>query len=131
MWKVQLAADRESTITVDESLDGFEHTSAWLSDNDYLFLAYNLNGKTLPAGMHALLHIGNAQLNTIRLSDAAGRGVLAVIGGETTGIDRMASDVMKANGVYDLQGRKIYGKTDDLGKLPKGVYIINGEKVVK
>lgn len=119
-----------SQFEVAEDLDCFEHTSAWLTDNDYLFLAYNLNGKTLSAGKHALLYIGDADLSTLRLSDMLGRNV-EVVAGNTTAIDNMGSKVLLQGGVYNLKGQKVSGKAGDLHKLPKGVYIVNGEKVVK
>ena len=126
----KLKENNEKMISVAEDMKGFEHTSAWLSDNDYLFLGYNMNGKTLTAGKHAILIIGDAQIADIRLSDRNGHNIIA----ESTTvdkIDRMARDVMTINGIYDLQGRKISGKASDLQKLPKGVYIINGVKVVR
>ena len=131
--QVQLATADGQEITVAEDLDGFEHTSAWLSDNDYLFLAYNLNGKTLPAGKHALLHIGDAEVAAIKLADAIGHNVTVVSGngGEPTGIDRMGKDVMTVKGVYSINGQKMAGSLEQMKKLPKGVYIIDGQKVVK
>ncbi|MCR5130121.1 MAG: S8 family serine peptidase [Prevotella sp.] len=126
----KLKENNEKLITVAEDMKGFEHTSAWLSDNDYLFLGYNMNGKTLKAGKHAILIIGDAQIADIRLSDRNGHNIIA----ESTTvdkIDRMARDVMTVGGIYDLQGRKISGNASDLQKLPKGVYIINGVKVVR
>ncbi len=131
--QVQLALDgrgNKEDVRVAEDLNGFEHTSAWLSDNDYLFLAYNMNGKTLPAGKHALLHIGNGLIAQMRLADNAGHNVEA-IGDDATRINRMAGDVMTVPGIYDLQGRKITGNSQWQGQLPKGVYIINGKKVVR
>lgn len=129
--QVQLALDEgENEVRVAEGLNGFEHTSAWLSENDYLFLAYNMNGKTLPAGKHALLHIGNGLVAQMRLADSAGRNVEA-IGDDATKINRMATDVMTVPGIYDLQGRKITNDSQWQGQLPKGVYIINGKKVVR
>ena len=119
-----------SQFRVADDLNGFEHTSAWLSDNDYLFLAYNMNGKTLDAGKHALLHIGTAKIADIRFSDSAGHNVEAM-GDEATRVNRMASDVMTVPGIYDLQGRKITGNSAEQSCLPKGVYIINGRKVVR
>lgn len=126
----KLKENNEKMISVAEDMKGFEHTSAWLSDNDYLFLGYNMNGKTLTAGKHAILIIGDAQIADIRLSDRNGHNIIA----ESTTvdkIDRMARDVMTINGIYDLQGRKISGNASDLQKLPKGVYIVNGVKVVR
>lgn len=112
-------------------LNGFEHTSAWLSDNDYLFLAYNLNGKSLTAGKHAVLTLGDGTLSSLRLSDAQGRNVAIVAGKGTTAISAMGAKVMTQQGVYNLNGQKVTVTAEDLKQLRKGVYIINGEKVVK
>lgn len=131
--QVQLTADGRSLMSdvrVSENLDGFEHASACLSDNDYLFLAYSLNGKTLSAGKHALLHIGNAQIASLHLSDTRGRNVNAV-GSDVTRVSRMGGDVMNVDGIYDIYGRKIVSSNSPKSKLPHGIYIINGKKVVK
>ena len=132
--QVQLALDGRSkeNIGVASDLDGFEHTSAWLSDNDYLFLAYNMNGKTLTAGKHALLHIGNSEIASIRMSDISGKKIAAINGNgdNATSIDRMGKDVMNVKGVYDLQGRKIT-ISEKQNTLPHGIYIIDGKKVIK
>lgn len=119
-------SSKKDDISVASDLDGFETASAWQTDNDFLFLAYSMNGKTLTPGKHALLHIGEAEISSLRLSDAQGKNV-SVNAGETTGIDRMGKHVMNVNGVYDLQGRKL----SPLTSLKKGIYIINGDKVVK
>lgn len=129
--QVQLNMTDKKDITTTEALNGFEQVSAWLSDNDFLFLAYNMNGKTLTSGKHALLKIGDAEISQIRLSDAQGRNVTIVAGEGTTGIDLMGSKIQLQGGVFNLKGQKVAGKSTDLQKLPKGVYIINGEKVVK
>ncbi|MBR5634735.1 MAG: hypothetical protein IKW78_06125, partial [Prevotella sp.] len=53
---------------------------------------------------------------------------------DQTGIEAIGQDErlkMKDDGsVFDLQGRKIVNGTSVNGKLPKGVYIVNGRKVV-
>ena len=121
----------EGSITVSEDLDGFEHASAWLSENDYLFLAYNMNGKTLTPGKHALLYIGDNELSSLRLADVYGHNVEAVAGEGTTAVDNMGSKVQTQKGIYDLQGRKLSPLNSHLSTLKKGVYIINGKKVVK
>lgn len=128
--QVQLTLDgrgKKEEVRVADDLDGFEQASAWLSDNDYLFLAYSMNGKTLAPGKHALLHIGDADITSLRLSDTTGKNVNVSNGDGTTGIDRMGKHVMNINGVYDLQGRKLSSTTP----LKNGIYIINGKKVVK
>lgn len=129
--QVQLNVNSQQETSTADDLDGFEHTSAWLSDNDMLFLAYNMNGKTLTEGKHALLIIGDGDVTNLRLSDTQGHNVPVEFGGQTTGIDAMGSKVMLQGGVFNLKGQKLAGKASDLQKLPKGVYIINGEKVVK
>lgn len=126
--QVQLNLDGQRDVKVADDLDGFEHTSAWLTETDYLFLAYNLNGKTLSAGKHALLHIGNADLTSLRLSDTQGHNVRVVAGEGTTRVDAMGSKVMTQKGVFNLNGQKVSGNDTN---LRKGVYIVNGEKVVR
>lgn len=128
--QVQLNLPEKKDMTVADYLNGFEQASAWLSDNDYLLLAYNMNGKTLPAGKHALLNIGDADISQLRLSDANGRNVM-IEAGNATAIDAMGSKIQLQGGVFNLKGQKVAAKSSDLQKLPKGVYIINGEKVVK
>ncbi len=128
--QVQLNMNEKRDVTTTETLDGFEQVSAWLSDNDMLFLAYNMNGKTLSAGKHALLNIGNADLSMLRLSDSQGRNV-KVGAGSITGIKAMGSKVLQQGGIFNMNGQKMSGNAVDIKKLPKGVYIINGEKVLK
>lgn len=128
--QVRLNVEKGRVISVDESLNGFEQTSAWLSDQDWIFLAYNLNGKTLPAGKHALLHIGEAGLSTLCLSDANGRNV-KVTQAETTAIDHLAGSLKTTGSIHSLDGKTISVDEKQKDQLPKGVYIVNGEKVVK
>jgi hypothetical protein len=129
--QVQLNMSKMADVVVAEDLNGFEHTSSWLSDNDYQFMAYNLSGKTLPAGKHALLKISEAEISKLILSNTRGVVVPNKSGDGTTNIDAMGAKVMQQDGIFNLKGQKITGKVSDLEKLPKGVYIINGEKVVK
>ena len=129
--QVQLNMDEPQSVTVMNSLNGFEQTSAWLTDNDYLFLAYNLSGKTLCAGKHALLKIGEASISQVRLSDTQGQNVTAEAGKGVTRIETIVSKKLLQGGVFNLNGQKVAGKAEEFDKLPRGVYIINGEKVIK
>ena len=121
---------QDGSLVAYEALQGFEQVSARMSDNDLLFLVYSMSGRTLSPGKHALLYVGDAKIASIRLSDSFGHGVKAA-GSDATVITRLGSEVMTAKGVYDLQGRKLTGGNIQDVKLPKGVYIINGKKVVK
>ena len=129
--QVQLDVVEGQEIYTAEDLDGFETASAWLSNTDYLFIAYSMSGKSLTPGRHALLHIGVAKLTSLRLSDAAGHNIsVTEKGGETTGMDSFRRNVVSSRGVFDLSGRKVT-VSDKQESLPHGVYIIDGKKVVK
>lgn len=128
--QIQIATEKGSQIKATDEMEGFEQTSSWLSDNDFIYLAYSMSGKTLAAGKHAILNIGNAKIMDIRLSDAAGKNVEAKAGQETS-VTRLGADVMNVSGIYTLTGVKLSGRSSDLKKLPAGVYIVDGNKVVK
>lgn len=128
--QIQIATEKGRQITATDEMEGFEQASSWLSDNDFLFLAYSMSGKTLAAGKHAILNIGDAKITDIRLSNAAGKNVEAKAG-ELSSITRLGSDVMNVSGIYTLTGVKISGRSNDLKKLPAGIYIVDGKKVVK
>ncbi len=118
------------TVTGTEALDGFEQTGAWINDADYLFMAYNLSGRTIPVGKHALVNIGKGLLKAIVLSDVEGHNVQAVPE-NTTGLDEALIPPYNISGVYNMMGIKIADDSSVLDRLPGGIYIVNGKKVVK
>lgn len=128
--QIQIATEKGSEVTATGEMEGFEQASSWLSDNDFIYLAYSMSGKTLTAGKHAILNIGNAKIMDIRLSDAAGKNVEAKAG-ELSSITRLGSDVMNVSGIYTLTGVKLSGRSSDLNRQPAGVYIVDGKKMVK
>jgi hypothetical protein len=129
--QVQFAAKAGTDIKAAEGLNGFEQASAWLTDEDYMLMAYSFGSKNLQPGKHALLHIGDAEMTDIRLGDLNGNYVKAVSGSGTTAIDKVSlTKTLNKAGVYNLNGQKVAGSADSR-KLQHGVYIINGQKVVK
>jgi|GEM_PF-474878 len=130
--QVSLDAPQGSSITPTEDLDGFEKVSTWLADNDYLFLAYNMAGRTISAGRHPILNIGANEIADIRLSDTYGHNVMATPS-IVTAVENINADGKRAvpQGIFDLMGRKISSKASDINRLPHGIYIVNGVKVVK
>lgn len=131
--QVQVNMDEKVTPSTADDLEGFEHTAAWLTDNDYIFLAYNMNGKTLTAGKHALLNIGEATLSSLCLSDAQGHNV-KIVSANPTGIGSITGTNKRMStqrGIYNLSGQKVAGDASQLKSLPSGVYIVDGQKVVK
>ncbi len=127
--QLMLTADREATITATETLNGFEQVGAWMDETSYLFMAYNMAGRVIPAGRHAILNIADAGITDIRLSDKDGHNVLAVPAVPTV-IDHIAADQQVRRGVYDLMGRKVANDASSLPRLQPGIYIVNGSKVV-
>lgn len=113
-------------------LDGFEQAGAWIHGSDYVFLGYNASGKTIPAGRHAILDIGDgAELKSLILSDPRGKNVS--VEGEVTGADKLkaAAATLGRKGIYTTDGVKVEVDEDKIGSLPHGVYIINGNKVLR
>ena len=132
--QVQLSLNercKKEDVRTSDELKGFEQASAWLTDDDYLLLAYSMSGKTLSAGKHALLYIGDSDISQLRISDINGHNVTVIAGDGATQIDVMGSRVQRQEGIYDLYGRKLVDGKSSNRKLPHGVYIINGKKVVK
>lgn len=129
--QVQVNVSDDTEISTLDDLKGFEQAGAWLSKNDYLFMAYSMKGKSLSAGKHALLRIGDGQVTSITIGDVNGMKVAASVGSGTTAIDNMATAVKKQTGIYNLKGQKVAGSADELRNMPKGIYIVDGIKVMK
>ena len=67
--------------------------------------------------------------NTSMGSTAASLGI--IFGeGTTTGISTIEVQSENADAIYDLRGQKV-GSANQLNSLPKGIYIINGKKIIK
>lgn len=78
----------------------------------------NAEGKLQKGGAGAYVDAFHAYLN---VTNAAG---VAFNGSTPTAINGVAADKTVNTAVYDLSGRRVYGK------LQKGLYIMNGKKVV-
>ena len=129
-FQVQLALDKAYDIVPTETLKGFEVASSWLTKNDYRLMAYSFGNKTLPAGKHAVLYIGNADITSLCISDAVGNK-LNVKSDDPTSVEGVTGrNIIRSNGVFNLQGQKVSGE-DVIYNLQRGVYIINGKKVIK
>ncbi len=87
--QVRLDVAKGTEITALDGLKGMEQNGTWMSDEEYLFLAYSMSGQRIPAGTHALLQIGNeAVVTEMVLSDTKGKNITAV-NGNTTGIGKV------------------------------------------
>ena len=87
--QVRLDVAKGTEITALDGLSGMEQTSVWTSESEYLFLAYSMSGRSIPAGTHALLQIGSeAVVTEMVLSDTKGKNITAV-NGDATGIGKV------------------------------------------
>ncbi len=87
--QVRLDVAKGTEITALDGLKGMEQNGTWVSDDEYLFLAYSMSGQSIPAGTHALLQIGDeAVVTEMVLSDTKGKNITAV-NGNTTGIGKV------------------------------------------
>lgn len=81
-----------SKITSTDELTNFEQSSAQVNGNEYLMLAYSMNGEKISAGTHALLNIGDAKVDGLVLSDAYGNSIPVVSKSSVVGIDDAKAD---------------------------------------
>ncbi len=130
--QVNLNMPRSESATATAALDGFEKTGAWIADDEYIFMAYTMKNLTVPAGTHAILTIGkDAEIKAIKLSDPMGANVLAIEGNQSTGVTAVSPDAIPATGVYNTMGVKLADDAEALDRLPRGIYIVNGNKIIK
>lgn len=93
--QVLLNADKGTAIKALDGVKGMEQNGTWMSDSEYLFLAYSMSGRTIAPGTHALLEIGKtSSVTEVILSDAKGQNILA-IDGNTTGIGKVEAMQMQ------------------------------------
>ena len=83
--QLSIAAPRGTQFQGLEALDGFEQMTEWTSDNECLFLAFSMTGKSIAPGKQAILRIGDAEIKDIVISNSRGGNLLAV-NGNTTGL---------------------------------------------
>lgn len=105
-------AENGHKFTTLDALNGFETVGTWQAENNYLFLAYSMSGKTLGVGKNALLQIGDAELTDIILSDAQGHNIPAAPhisqALDGTMFIPAASKYIKGDQLYIKYGDRIY-----------------------
>lgn len=92
--QMRLNVSQESEITPLEALNGFETVSDNQGESEYLFFAFSMTGKTLSAGKHALMRIGNAEIDEIILCDSKGKNIV-VLNASTSGVGVIAAMQME------------------------------------
>ena len=106
------AAEKDHLFATLDALKGFETVSTWQNEEQYMFMAYSMSGKTLGVGKTALLQIGDAELTDIIFSDAQGRNVAAAPKISTaldgTTFVPAASKYLQEGALYIKHGTHIY-----------------------
>ena len=74
---VQFSFDAEAEISALEALNGFEQIT-WNTAENFHFMAYSMSGKSLGVGKHALLYVGDAEMQKIILSNVDGQNIPAI-----------------------------------------------------
>ena len=111
-----LVAGTGAAVATSQTIDEVDYTNMILNNVESKIGFYFANGQTV-ATNRAYLHIAS----TLAPNAAASRMVM-VFGDETTGIAAMRSEMQEGT-FYNLQGQRV-----DTPK--KGLYIVNGKKVI-
>lgn len=90
-----------------------------------------LNSKNKLAKPAASTNIMRGLRGFFRYNAGNGAGAKVVINGTLTSIDEIDSGTAGAKGVYHVSGRYVRSEWDNGSGLPRGLYIVNGQKMVK
>ena len=119
--QLSIAAPKGTKFEALEALNGFEQMNHWMNDDECMFLAFSMTGKSIAPGKQAILRIGDATLNEVVISNSRGANVMAV-NGNATCVSEVVGEDVEEEGIYDLAGRKLKQISSP------GVYIVNGKK---
>ena len=114
-------SDDEETLLPLADLQSMEYASC-TTGTTRNFLAFSLARRSLASGHRAVLHVGDAQVLAIVLSDAQGNEVPVTYQVPTIVEYFLMEKAPDDDAVYDLMGRKVLAPG-------KGIYVINGKKV--
>lgn len=90
-----------------------------------------LNSKNKLAKPAASTNIMRGLRGFFRYSAGNGAGAKVVINGTLTSIDEIDGGIAGAKGVYHVSGRYVRSEWNNGSGLPRGLYIVNGQKMVK
>lgn len=123
--QVQVETDRSSEPVVLSIFEGMEVATSWIDDANYMLIAYSMSGKSIPAGKHAILNVGDGRIKNVVLSNTAGKNV-EVIDGLQTAIDKIENklpDLGSNDNVY-IEVIDILGRVVPVSAMNKGIYVI-------
>lgn len=103
---------------------GTDFIGVYTRTNAEGFYGINGDGKLQMGGAEAYVNAFHAYLDLDVKDHASALARIAINGSTLTAINGVTADKVANTAVYDLSGRRVYGK------LQKGLYIMNGKKVV-
>ena len=123
-----------NNATMGEATDGHTLCIETLDNGDRLFILYSMNLNTFKDG--ELLRIpnnlngdGTARLYNVRFADT---DAVSYAGEETaTGIKPLSNSPLKGENIYNLSGQQMVNGKLSNSKLPRGIYIKDGRKILK
>lgn len=133
LWFTTSTDDTYKSADMNE-LEGTDDETPITDDDAYYFYGLSLNANSDPAsvGFYWMNPTGAAFTNGahkayLKLDKSTPAGSQAVNGfpfnGTTTGIEQIEAGADAKNAIYDLSGRRV-------NKAAKGIYILNGKKVL-
>lgn len=117
-----LSFDNKKIVATPETLADNDFVGVYVPTSGKGKYGINAKGNLQKGGADAKLNAFHAYLNVTDTNHAPAR--IALNGSTLTAINGITADKVADTAVYDISGRRVYGK------LHKGLYIINGKKVV-
>ena len=110
------------SLDTETTVDGVKYVNYILNRVNGVTDFYKAAGKKVGAGK-AYLRVKEA---------AASKGLTIGYADETDGIHAIGNENVASDGIYDLSGRRlsVSSATSVNSVLPKGIYIVNGKKIV-
>jgi len=123
-----------SNATLGSATDGHTLCIETLDNGDLLFILYSMNLNTFKDGEVLRIPIningeGTAKLYNVRFADT---DAVSHAGEETaTGIKTLSNSPLKGENIYNLSGQQMVNGKLSNSKLPRGIYIKDGRKILK
>ena len=126
---IRLAGDNNSSHSLMYQQTDAEH---------YTVVVYSISNQTFKPANGCLLEVdmeGNGEPMTadvLLATPSGGRAFISTLPiGTATGITEMSVNQLATGNVYDLRGNKVLDSGVSLKQLTKGVYIMNGKKMIR
>jgi len=123
-----------SNASMDEATAGHTLCMETLDNGDLLFILYSMDLNRFKDGELLRIPIningeGTARLYNVRFADAE---AVSYAGEETaTGIKTLSNSPLKGENIYNLSGQQMVNGKLSNSKLPRGIYIKDGRKILK